>query len=282
MAIRYAATNRKPARVEYEGAVLSISRNDNHRLMSDIWGTALHATVWDEAKGRPVSFIYAYPGFELATDNGEAEVDATDEVKAKVDAYYEGLARGRAFAYAEGEEARKAAAAEKKARVEAKRKEIEAKRDAIERTVPKVGDTIEVTRGNGSTPKGTTGKVFWAGWSKRHDASWRIGFKTEADETHWIAATGVKLIERGDGPDDGGGKGGKKDEPVEAAEPGYEPERGDTVEVARGRGAGAVGEIIWVGSDKYTGAPRVGVKDKYGEVTWTAAANVRSWTRRAA
>lgn len=129
-----------------------------------------------------------------------------------------------------------------------------------------MGDVVEVTRGNKSTPKGTTGRVFWTGWSNRGGASWRVGFKDGPGETHWIAATGVKVVEKGSAP-----------RVIKASPEVFEAPKvgkGDYVVVTAGKDEGVKGWIIWVGSDRNSGAPRVGVRDYEGSVFWMDAANV--------
>lgn len=274
MAIKYFGDERYPARTEYVGCVLS-TRSVVERVMSDIYADCYYATVWDDAVCKVVELM-TNSAFECYTDPASAKVDATDETKAKVAAYYEGRAYAHKIANAEAaiEKAKRVAAykikkAEADAKTAAKRKDIEAKREAIEVSdkTPTPGDTIEVTRGNKSTKKGTVGKVFWGGWSKGHAASWRIGFDADG-VTHWIAASGVKVTEKGE-PEAPAPK-------VEAAAaPEVEVEKGDKVEVVTGGDAGMVGKIIWVGCDKRTGAPRVGVKATNGKVCWTAGANVK-------
>lgn len=74
---------------EYEtfahGAVLKTG-NRSYQIMSDIWGTARYADYWDELSNcvKSCNFdIYEYTR-DPVTSQCHAEVDATDEVRAKV------------------------------------------------------------------------------------------------------------------------------------------------------------------------------------------------------
>jgi hypothetical protein len=254
MAITY-----KDGRVEYEGAVIS-TRIKCERVMSDIYADVGYATVWDEAVGAVKEFGYAYY-FELACNNGYAVVDATEDATAKAGAWGEGRAAGwaKAAAFARAYEAECAAAAAAK---------VAAKRAAVEVDAAKVGDTVEAKREARGVPKGTAGKVFWAGWSKRHDASWRIGFKDAAGATYWMPGTGVRVTERA---------AAAPVEPVElAADDCPTVAKGDMVVIKSGEMKGTVGRVIWVGADRFSGAPRVGVRSGGGEVVWTSASSVKA------
>lgn len=258
MAITY-----RDGKVLYEGAVLSTSLSCE-RVMSDIYADVGRARVWDAEKGRVESVTYAYY-FELGDNNGVAVVDATDEVKALSDAYYAGGALGAAYRSAE----HAAGVAEREA---AKAAAVAAKRADLLENAPKVGDSVEAKREGRGCPKGTKGIVFWAGWSKRHDASWRVGFKDAAGLTYWMSATGVKVVERAS-PD-----AAKPAAPAPAPAVECRLAKGDVVVVSDERltSCGMVGRIIWIGADRFTGAPRVGVKASDGGVVWLAADDVRA------
>lgn len=68
----------------WEGAVLKVVHDRNYRIMSDVWGSADWATVWDEATASPKQIlvnVYDMQGPDwkpVAID-----VDATPEVRAK-------------------------------------------------------------------------------------------------------------------------------------------------------------------------------------------------------
>lgn len=263
----YDGKERVVAGVEFAAGRVIATSSRGVRIMSDVYGDDHYAVFWDPAAGKPVEFVYATSS-DVSNHYGSAEVDATPEVMEFVAAYEEGKRRGAVFARCETEawwrakeEADAAARAAKEAADAARKAEIVA-----DESTPRVGDVVEVTRGNKSTPKGTTGRVFWTGWSNRGGASWRIGFKDGPGETHWIAATGVKVVEKGNAPR------AIVAPPATFAAPTVS--KGNYVVITAGEGEGMTGWVIWVGSDRSTGAPRVGVKDYGGTVVWTAAANV--------
>jgi hypothetical protein len=263
MAIKYFGDKRHEARVEYVGCVLS-TRTKVERVMSDIYADCYYATVWDDAACKVVERM-TNSAFECYMDPATAEVDATDEVKEKVKAYYEGRAYAAKIAHAEAAIEKAALVAKRKAAAEKKKVEVAKKRAAVEKKAPKVGDEVIVTRGNNDTPKGTEGMVCWAGWSKNHDASWRIGFDTEDGDRHWIAATGVKVTKR----DGGDGKKVAREAKGAAKAAAPKVKKGDRVTVGDVKG-----RVVWAGTDKFTGAPRVGVKPvNGGDIIWTDAGN---------
>lgn len=56
------------------------------------------------------------------------------------------------------------------------------------------GAVVEVTKGR-KVPVGTTGTVFWIGEDKfSRTGAMRIGFKDEADTTHWTALSNVESV----------------------------------------------------------------------------------------
>lgn len=233
------------------GSVISTSSRDV-RIMSDVYGDDHYAVFWDAAAGRPIEFVYATSS-DVSNHYGSAEVDATEEVTAFACAYGEGKARGaiwkaaeRRAAEREVEEADRAEAAAKAADAAVKKAAI-----AADESTVRVGDVVEVTRGNKSTSKGTTGRVFWTGWSKRGGASWRIGFHDGPGNTHWIAASAVKVVEKGPAK-----------RVVEVAAAGFTAKvsNGSYVVITAGKDEGVVGWVFWVGTDRYTGAPRFGVR----------------------
>lgn len=88
----------------WEGAVLKVVHDQNYRIMSDVWGSADWATVWDEATAAPKTIlvnVYDMNGPDwkpVAID-----VDATPEVKAK---YLNWLTKNRYERMLEDEEMR--------------------------------------------------------------------------------------------------------------------------------------------------------------------------------
>jgi len=248
----------KNGTVLYEGAVIS-TYTACERVMSDIYADVAYAIVWDEDWSCVKTINYAYY-FELADNNGVAVVDATDENLAKAAAAADGSRAGHAKAAA-------FAAADKAELEAAKVAALAAKRAAVAADAPRMGDLVEVTKAAGSpkVAKGVSGKVVWSGWSKRHDASWRVGLKTAAGEVCWLPATAVKVIERASADAESAAPA-----PAPAAE--CRVAKGDRVTTANG----VAGRIIWVGTDKFSGAARVGIRDSRGETHWVAADNVRA------
>jgi hypothetical protein len=250
----------KNGTVLYEGAVIS-TYTACERVMSDIYADVAYAIVWDEDWSCVKIINYAYY-FELADNNGVAVVDATSESLANAEAYAAGRTAGlnKAAAFA---------AADKTELAAAKAAALTAKRAAVKSDAPRVGDLVEVTKAAGSpkVEKGVSGKVVWSGWSKRHDASWRVGLKTAAGEVCWLPATAVKVIERAS-------------EDAESATPAPAPATAAECRVAKGdrvtTADGIAGRIIWVGTDKFSGAARVGIRDGRGETHWVSADNVRA------
>lgn len=61
-----------------------------------------------------------------------------------------------------------------------------------------------------------------------------------------------------------------------ARERGEHVKRGDRIKVVKGRKVpcGIEAEVFWVGSCKFSGKSRLGIKDNAGETHWTAASNV--------
>ena len=65
----------------WEGAVLKVVHDQNYRIMSDVWGSADWATVWDEATASPKQILVNVydmngPGWKPT----QITVDATDEI----------------------------------------------------------------------------------------------------------------------------------------------------------------------------------------------------------
>lgn len=71
----------------YDGAVLAVKVDNSHRIMSDVWGTADYAFVWDDEKNQPVNILLNVWEYTVPENTNVAVVDATDEVKAKYQNY---------------------------------------------------------------------------------------------------------------------------------------------------------------------------------------------------
>ena len=68
----------------YEGFVLARVVDQSYRIMSDVWGTADFARVWDEATASPkMILVNVYDMNPESWRPVQIAVDATDEVKAK-------------------------------------------------------------------------------------------------------------------------------------------------------------------------------------------------------
>jgi hypothetical protein len=69
---------------QYENCVLERKVDQSYRIMSDIWGTADYAYVWDEATASPkMVLVNVYDMNPSDWKPTRIEVDATDEVRAK-------------------------------------------------------------------------------------------------------------------------------------------------------------------------------------------------------
>lgn len=68
----------------WEGAVLKVEHDQNYRIMSDVWGSADWATVWDEATSSPKQILVNV--YDMNPDGWrpvQITVDATDEIREK-------------------------------------------------------------------------------------------------------------------------------------------------------------------------------------------------------
>ena len=68
----------------WEGVVLKVEHDRNYRIMSDVWGSADWATVWDEATTSPKQIlvnVYDMNGPDWKPV--QITVDATDEIREK-------------------------------------------------------------------------------------------------------------------------------------------------------------------------------------------------------
>lgn len=83
MAILYTAT-RDSTENRYEGTVLRKIEDHNYRIMSDVWGSADWALVWDEATNGPKHILVnVYDMNPESWRPVQIEVDATDEIREK-------------------------------------------------------------------------------------------------------------------------------------------------------------------------------------------------------
>lgn len=83
MAILYTAA-RDADQNRYEGLVLAKVVDQSYRIMSDVWGTADYARVWDEATASPkMILVNVYDMNPESWRPVAIEVDASEEIKAK-------------------------------------------------------------------------------------------------------------------------------------------------------------------------------------------------------
>lgn len=150
-----------PMDVSYEGAVLEL-REENGPSDSDFY-----AIVWDDDDGiKRVTYAstrgWTYPN--------HAEVDATDEVRAKAAAW----------------------AAQR-------RYEARIRQDDEDAKTPAIGKRVRVIRKTKVDKKGVEGVVFWVGeqtYGRHHwaRASLRVGVEQDDGERFFINAASVKVI----------------------------------------------------------------------------------------
>lgn len=68
----------------WEGAVLKVVHDQNYRIMSDVWGSADWALVWDEATASPKNILVnVYDMQPSGWCPVQITVDATDEIREK-------------------------------------------------------------------------------------------------------------------------------------------------------------------------------------------------------
>ena len=149
MAVFFKGHRDTPDRVEYEGAVLG-EREKNYHDDSDFF-----ALVWDDEKGEVKSVMF---DTTRGVTNGGCTVDATDEVKAKADAWAKNSMRSVI------------------------RSDLRAKAEAVDNWK---GKRVLVERGRKVKP-GTEGVVFWTGESP----GW--GYNSRPEARIGISPSGVK------------------------------------------------------------------------------------------
>lgn len=122
--------------VAFTGRVLRVFQED-YRAMSDVYTVATFASVWDDVLNKP-KVILVNANFELDTNDGRAEVDATAETLEKFEAYTARLER----------------------QAQALRDAARLAREEEERNRPVVGKRMIVVKGR-KVPQGTQGVVFY-------------------------------------------------------------------------------------------------------------------------
>jgi len=142
----------------WEGAVLKVVHDQSYRIMSDVWGSADWATVWDEATASPKTVlvnVYDMQGPDWKPV--QITVDATDEIREK---YKHWLINVQYERLLEMEEARV---------------------HQIEK-----GCIAEVVRGKNG--KGTVGPVV-----VKMDATYGMGYRSSVEPKLAIATSDVKV-----------------------------------------------------------------------------------------
>lgn len=103
MAILYTAA-RDSNENRYEGLVLARVVNQSYRIMSDVWGTADFARVWDEATAGPkMILVNVYDMNPESWRPVQITVDATDEIREKYNLWQINLEFQRRVGIAESE-----------------------------------------------------------------------------------------------------------------------------------------------------------------------------------
>lgn len=103
MAILYTAA-RDSNENRYEGFVLAKVVDQSYRIMSDVWGTADWATVWDEATAGPkMILVNVYDMNPESWRPVQITVDATDEIREKYNQWQINLEFQRRVGIAESE-----------------------------------------------------------------------------------------------------------------------------------------------------------------------------------
>jgi len=142
----------------WEGAVLKVEHDQNYRIMSDVWGSADWATVWDEATASPKQILVNVYDMQGPDWKPVAiTVDATPEVRAK---YLHWLTNSKYQRMLEDEETRV-------------------------RQIEK-GAIVKVVKGKNG--KGTVGKVVVA-----MNATYGMGWRSSQELKVAIATSDVKV-----------------------------------------------------------------------------------------
>lgn len=143
----------------WEGAVLKVEHDRNYQIMSDVWGSADWATVWDEATASPKKILVNVYDMQPSGWNPvQITVDATDEIREKYKQWLINLEYNRLLDLEQN-------------RV----REIE--KGAIAKVV------------SGKTGKGTVGKVVVV-----MNATYGMGWRSVSMQKYAIATSDVKVM----------------------------------------------------------------------------------------
>lgn len=163
MAIHNIDLNGDIKSVEHVGRVLKVSKGVSYRIMSDVWGYADEALVWDDKDQKPTKVVFRTCDYDWSCKSF-AEVDADADTRL---AYANYLVRKEV------------------ARVYNER--------LVESQMIEVGCQIEVVRGR-KVKKGTKGKVvykknFSSGWGYRQTSETKLCVAT-SDKTEKVVKNG--------------------------------------------------------------------------------------------
>jgi hypothetical protein len=152
MAIHFLNVDGSVKSVEHKGYVLQVNKNVSYRIMSDVWGSADQAIVWDKDSNGPKVVYIRFCDYNWDSPS-YAEVDATDDIKAAYTEHLINKETDRRYADAVS---------------------------AANRIVK--GCLVEVVRGR-NVKKGTKGKVVVemlqeSGWGYRRSTSKKLGVAT--------------------------------------------------------------------------------------------------------
>lgn len=152
MAIHFLNADGSLKSIEHKGLVLEVRKGVNYRIMSDVWGSADEALVWDKANKRPKTINIRVCDYTWDS-NSYAEVDATKAVKA---AYRNHL-------------------------IQIRFSQLKSQTLAAISEIQK-GCMVEVVKGR-KVPKGTKGKVVVmmtreSGWGYRSSPALKLGVAT--------------------------------------------------------------------------------------------------------
>jgi len=142
----------------WEGAVLKVVHDQSYRIMSDVWGSADWAIVWDEATSSPKHVlvnVYDMNGPDWKPT--QITVDATDEIREKY----------------------------KQWKINLEFKDLLEKAETAAQQIEK-GCIAEVVRGKSG--KGTIGKVVVV-----MDATYGMGYRSSVEKKLAIATSDVKV-----------------------------------------------------------------------------------------
>ena len=168
----------------YEGRVLGTSCSRNVRVMSDVWADLYYAEVWTGTEVKEISIGNSEMGREAVT------VDATPETLAAVAAWREAEAERKRLEWEAKAPEREAARL--KAEAEDRKRRLREAKAYL--NTPTKGSTVVVARrrGRNAPPLGTSGVVFWTGFSNMGTP--RVGFKDPLNETHWTTEGNCDVV----------------------------------------------------------------------------------------